>query len=80
MMDKMRLFNDENRYTQEGMDISRAFGTYLKNAGYFSEDYNVREVAHLLILEVMGIECEYILDETYSREAQEESSEEDSDI
>lgn len=79
-MDKIRLFDDDGMYTPAGIDISVAFGVYLTNAEYFLEDYDVREMAHLLILEVMGIELGYILDRTCSSEAQEEASEEDSDI
>lgn len=66
-MDKIRLFNDKSGYTQEGKNISRDFFTYLRSAEYFSGDYNIREMAHLLILEVLGIESKSILDESYSK-------------
>jgi len=69
-MDKIRMFNDESSYTQEAIDLSRDFGLYLRNSGFFSKQYDVREIAHLLILEVMEIECEFLLDETYASSLQ----------
>lgn len=61
MMDKVRMFNDDGTYTPVGLNMSNDFARYLSSAGYFGEQYNAREISHLLMLEILIIECESLI-------------------
>jgi hypothetical protein len=57
------LFNEYDAWTEDARELAAAAGTKLRPLvqEFLTKGYSMREISHILIHEIIGMECERVL-------------------
>ncbi len=64
-----RLYDENEKYTVEASLLDKKVNEALRPiiSEYIARGYNVREICHVISMEILSMECDFILEKDYTR-------------
>jgi hypothetical protein len=64
-----KLYDENEKYTEEASLLDKKVNEALRPiiSEYVARGYNVREICHIIAMEILAMECDFILEKDYTR-------------